>query len=324
MARRGGDLTQQLLAFARKKIVKPEVLNLNSTMTRMEPMLRRVIGEDLDFVMVPERNLGLVKVDVGSIEQVIMNLALNARDAMPKGGKLTIETLNVTLGEDYAESHADVKPGEYVMLAVTDAGAGMPEDVRARIFEPFFTTKPIGQGTGLGLAMSHGIVKQAGGHIAVYSEVGRGSTFKIYLPLSQEGLEATKIEPAAAPMKGGTETILYVEDEPLLRDIARRSLSDLGYTVVDAANGQEAMERLSSLNGPIHLLITDVVMPKMSGTELAKKMIQRYPGIKVLYSSGYTENAIVHQGILHESVNFIQKPYAPSALAERIRSILDS
>jgi len=319
---RGGNLTQQLLAFARKKVVKPEVVDLNKIVAGMEPMLRRLIGEDLDFNFVPGASLCRVKVDIGSLEQVIMNLTVNARDAMLQHGKLTLETTNVTLGEDYAAKHADVKPGPYVLLAVTDTGTGMTEKVRAQIFEPFFTTKPVGQGTGLGLAMCHGIVKQAGGHIAVYSEVGTGTTFKIYLPITHENLHFLKLPPAK-PMTGGTETILFVEDEALVRDCAQRALSGLGYNVIVAANGLEALDLLSSLKGPLHLLVTDVVMPKMGGPELAKKIVERFPGIKVLYSSGYTENAIVHGGILKESINFIQKPYLPSELADRIRRILD-
>jgi len=321
-ARRGGNLTQQLLAFARKKVVKPEVVDLNKIVAGMEPMLRRLVSEDLDFYFVPGSSLCRVKIDIGSLEQVIMNLTVNARDAMLQHGKLTLETTNVSIGEDYAAKNAEVKPGQYVLLAVTDTGTGMTEKVRAQIFEPFFTTKPVGQGTGLGLAMCHGIVKQAGGHIEVYSEVGKGTTFKIYLPIVQENLNVSKV-PAATPMKGGTETILFVEDEALVRDCAKRALSGLGYNVIEAANGQEALDLLSLLKGPIHLLITDVVMPKMSGPELAKKIVERIPGIKILYSSGYTENAIVHGGILKESINFIQKPYLPSELTDRIRRILD-
>lgn len=321
-ARRGGNLTQQLLAFARKKVVKPEVVDLNKIVAGMEPMLRRLIGEDLDFYFVSGASLSRVKVDIGSLEQVIMNLTVNARDAMLQHGKLTLETTNVSIGDDYAAKNAEVKPGQYVLLAVTDTGTGMTEKVRAQIFEPFFTTKPVGQGTGLGLAMSHGIVKQAGGHIAVYSEVGTGTTFKIYLPIVEENINVSNV-PAATPMKGGTETILFVEDEALVRDCAKRALSGLGYNVIVAANGLEALDLLSSLKGPIHLLVTDVVMPKMGGCELAKKIVERIPGIKILYSSGYTENAIVHGGILKESINFIQKPYLPSELADRIRRILD-
>jgi len=323
-ANRGGDLTQQMLAFARKKIVKPEVLNLNRVIARMEPLLRRLIGEDLDFVLVPGSSLGLVSVDMGSMEQVIMNLAVNARDAMPTGGKLTIETQNVTLNEKYAATHAEMQPGPYVLLAVTDTGTGIPADIIGKIFEPFFTTKSPGQGTGLGLAMCHGIVKQAGGQIEVYSEPGKGSAFKIYLPVVMEGSEGTRKPRLSAPMKGGTETILFVEDEPLVRDFARQALTGLGYKVIDAANGKQALERIASHLGPLDLLITDVVMPKMGGTELSKKLVENFPNVKVLYSSGYTENAIVHHGILGANINFLQKPYTPSALAETIRKILDA
>jgi CheY-like chemotaxis protein len=312
-----------MLAFARKKIVKPEVLNLNRVIARMEPLLRRLIGEDLDLVLAPGVSLGLVKVDIASMEQVIMNLAVNARDAMPTGGRLTIETLNVSLDREYAAKHVETKAGAYVMLAVSDTGTGIPEDIRGKIFEPFFTTKPAGQGTGLGLAMCQGIVKQADGHIEVYSELDKGSTFKVYLPVVMEGAESLRKSPSTAPMRGGTETVIFVEDEPLVRDFAQQALSGLGYTVIDAANGFMALERAASHLGAVHILVTDVVMPKMSGTELAKKMVEKYPGIKVLYSSGYTENAIVHHGILGEDINFIQKPYTPSALAEAIRKVLD-
>jgi PAS domain S-box-containing protein len=326
VARQGGDLTQQLLAFARKKIVKPEVVDLKSVILRMEPLLRRLIGENLDFELALGPDPSLVKVDVGSIEQVIMNLVLNARDAMPKGGRLTVEILNVVLSKDGMSGNGEVIPGPYVKFSVTDTGEGMPEDIRARIFEPFFTTKEVGRGTGLGLAMSQGVIKQAGGHIAVQSEVAKGSTFKIYLPLTQQPAERAELKPtnghASAP-KGGTETILLVEDEPLLRDVARRSLSALGYTVIDAPNGREALERDSSLKGPLHLLVTDVIMPIMGGAELAKTMSERRPGIRVLYSSGYFENAMVRHGIMHGGINFLQKPYTPSVLAERIRKILD-
>jgi nitrogen-specific signal transduction histidine kinase/ActR/RegA family two-component response regulator len=322
-ANRGGKLTQQLLAFARKKIVKPEVLNLNQVVMSMENLLRRLIGEDLDLVLAPSAAPATVKVDRGSFEQVIMNLAVNARDAMPTGGKLTIETSQVELGTEYAASHADVQPGHYIMLAVSDTGTGIPEHHRAQIFEPFYTTKPIGQGTGLGLAMCHGIVKQAGGHIDVYSEVGKGTSFKIYMPLTEQTADAARPVYTPAPQKGGLETVLFVEDELLMLEIAQQFLTSLGYKFIGAKNGQEALTKVKALQEPIHILVTDVIMPKMGGTELAAKMLELFPGIKVLYSSGYTDNAIVNHGILQENIHFLQKPYTPSVLAGKIRQVLD-
>ncbi|GMV80476.1 MAG: histidine kinase [Planctomycetota bacterium] len=322
-AGRGANLTQQLLAYARKKIVRPEVLDLNRVVAGIEPMLRRLIGEDLNFVFVPAQDLSPVKVDLGSMEQVIVNLAVNARDAMPHGGQLTVETQNVTLDARYAAAHADVAPGPYAMLAVSDSGVGMSEAVRKQVFDPFFTTKPVGQGTGLGLAMCHGIVKQAGGHIAVYSEEGQGATFKVYLPVCSEKGAAPARSAATERLTGGTETVLFVEDEPLVRDFACQCLGDLGYTVLDASNGVDAVERIARHASPVHLLVTDVVMPRMSGSELARRLAQSHPGLKVLFTSGYTENAIVHHGVLNADVNFLQKPYSPIALAKKVREVLD-
>lgn len=322
-ANRGANLTQQLLAFARKKIVKPEVLDLNRVIVGIEPLLRRLIGEDLELVFVPAARLGLVKVDLGGIEQVIVNLAVNARDAMPRGGQLTIETQSVTLGQDYALQHAEVTPGRYVMLAVTDTGIGMSPEVLQRVFEPFFTTKPVGQGTGLGLSMCHGIVKQAGGHILVYSEPGKGTTFKLYLPMAKEAGTRIAAVPGAETPQGGNETVLFVEDDELVRDFAEQCLTGLGYTVITAANGMDALERIAQTSAPIHLLITDVVMPKLNGPGLASRLAQSHPRLKVIYASGYTENAIVQHGVLHPNINFIQKPYSSTAMAKKIREVLD-
>jgi PAS domain S-box-containing protein len=313
-AQRGAMLTRQLLAFARRQIIAPVAADLGEVVRRMQPMLQRLIGEDVALVVKPAHQIWTVMVDVGSIEQVIMNLAVNARDAMPRGGMLTIETQNVELDEEYAHAHPDVAPGPHVMLAVSDT---------AHLFEPFYTTKPVGKGTGLGLSMCHGIVKQAGGHITVYSTPGSGTTFKVYLPRAK-GAEAPK--PAPAPSSEhfrGTETILLVEDEAPIRELMTKFLSTLGYTVAAAADGRDALEVAGRISGPVHLLVTDVVMPRMGGLELAAQLSQLRPALRVLYSSGYTEHAIVNQGMLKEGVDFIQKPYSPMMLAQKIRTMLD-
>jgi len=321
-ARRGAGLTQQLLAFARRKIISPEAANMNALLLRMQPLLRTLIGEDveIDLRLVPKANT--VKVDVGSMEQVVMNLCVNARDAMPSGGRLTLETQNVRLDEQYLSTRPDVVAGDYLLLAISDTGCGMNEKIRERLFEPFFTTKAPGKGTGLGLAMCQGIVKQAGGHIAVYSEVGEGTTFKIYLPVVQETIRETAIAPKPV-VRPGTETILLVEDDEFIRSCTQESLGGLGYKVLVAANGKDALEIVEKSAGDIHLLITDVVMPQMGGRELAAELAQRKKAIKVLFASGYTENAIVHNGVLNPGLNFIQKPFGQSDLARMVRKLLD-
>jgi two-component system, cell cycle sensor histidine kinase and response regulator CckA len=320
---RAAALTRQLLAFSRKQVLQPKVLDLNSVVSGLENMLRRLIGEDVDLRTALKPEPGSVKADPGQIEQVIMNLAVNARDAMPRGGKLTIETGNIYLDEEYARRHVAVSPGQYVMLAVSDTGTGMDEQTRARIFEPFFTTKESGKGTGLGLSTVYGIVKQSGGNIWVYSEVGRGTTFKVYLPLvgeaGQEYRRSDEVEEAAK----GTETVLLAEDEEVVRTLAREVLETYGYRVVEAANGGAALLICERHREPIHLLITDVVMPEMSGRELADRLAPLRSEMKVLYMSGYTDNAIVHQGVLDEGANFIQKPFAPGQLARKVREVLD-
>jgi two-component system cell cycle sensor histidine kinase/response regulator CckA len=299
------------------------VLNLNAIVTDTERMLRRLIGEDVDVSAVLDPALGRVKADPGQIEQVLINLAVNARDAMPQGGKLTIETANVELAETYTRSHASVRPGRYVMLAVADTGTGMDEATKARIFEPFFTTKEPGKGTGLGLATVFGIVKQSEGHVTVYTEPGRGTTFKVYLPLVEERATSSKSTPGLKLSVQGTETILLAEDEPALRTMTRHVLALQGYNVLEASNGEKALRMAEEYRGTIHLLVTDVVMPVLSGRLLAERLTALRPGIKVLYLSGYTDDAVVRHGVLQADTAFLQKPFTPSALTAKVRDILD-
>jgi len=322
-ADRAAALTRQLLAFSRKQMLQPQVLNLNLVVTGIEKMLRRMIGEDIELVTILDAELGLVKADPGQIDQVIMNLAVNARDAMPQGGKLTIETKNAYLDEEYAQQHVEVQPGPYVMLAMSDTGVGMDEEIKSHLFEPFFTTKEVGKGTGLGLATVYGIIKQSGGHIWVYSEPGQGTTFKIYLPMI-EGV----VEPAGLPLPPdetlhGAETILLVEDDSLVRELASRVLIRHGYLVLEAYDGEKALRICQEYQKPIHLLVTDVVMPGgMSGRQLAENMTTMHPETRVLYMSGYTDNAIVHHGMLKPGITFLQKPFTPEALARKVREVL--
>lgn len=321
-ALRAAALTRQLLAFARKQVTEPVVTDLNQLVSEIEQMLRRILGEDIDVVTMLDPNLAPVRIDPGHFGQVLVNLAVNARDAMPDGGKLTIETANVKLDEDYARLHADVTPGDYVLLAVTDTGAGLSEEARLHAFEPFFTTKQGGKGTGLGLATCFGIVKQAGGHIWIYSEEGRGASVKVYLPRA-EGTPAPPQRATRARRPRGAETVLVVEDEELVRDIATTALRSHGYTVLEAASGDEALEIAAHHDGPIHLLMTDVVMPRMSGRQLADRLAETRPDTKVVFTSGYTDNAIVHQGVLDPNVAFIQKPYTLDILLQMVRKVLD-
>jgi two-component system cell cycle sensor histidine kinase/response regulator CckA len=321
---RATALTRQLLAFSRKQVLQPEVLNLDAVVTEMEKMLRRVIGENIDLRAVLEPKLGSVKADPGQIEQIIMNLVVNARDSMPAGGKVTIETDNVYLDEDYAKNHVEAQPGHYVMLAVSDTGTGMDEETQARIFEPFFTTKELGKGTGLGLSTIYGIVKQSGGNIWVYSEVGQGTTFKIYLPRVDEEAQQYKRAVITGQELHGAETILLVEDEEMVRKLAHQILANRGYLVLEAANGASAVLLCESHHGPIDLLLTDVIMPEMSGRELSERLHLLRPEMQVLFMSGYTDDAIVHHGVLEEGANFIQKPFAPEALAMKVRKVLES
>jgi two-component system, cell cycle sensor histidine kinase and response regulator CckA len=325
-AQRASSLTRQLLAFSRKQMMAPKILDLNGVVTENLKMLTRVIGEDIDLVMVPAQNLGAVRADSGQIDQVIMNLAVNARDAMPSGGKLTIETSNVALDEEYARIHAPLSPGDYVMLAISDTGLGMDAETQSHIFEPFFTTKGP-KGTGLGLSTVYGIVKQSGGYIWVYSESGRGTTFKIYFPRVAERVEAqVSMIPVEEPVASvpGTETILLAEDEANLRYLARQFLEKQGYKVIEAADGAAAMQIAVAHEGVIHLLLTDVIMPGMNGRELAQRISEIRPQTKILYMSGYTENVIGHNGTLDAGVQLLQKPFTLRDLKRKVREILDS
>ena len=319
---RAASLTRQLLAFSRRQVLQPKVLDLNSVIANIEKMLSRLVGEDMELRTSLAPELGRVKADPGQIEQVIMNLAVNARDAMPKGGKITIETANVYLDEEYARQHIAVKPGWYVLLAVSDNGHGMDAETQKSIFEPFFSTKPVGKGTGLGLATVYGIVKQSSGNIWVYSEVGVGSSFKIYLPLVEGEIAEAPEAVAQLQARAGTETILLAEDEEIVRNLARESLKLYGYQVLDAATAGEAMLIAEQHDGPIHLLLTDVVMPRMNGKELAERMGSLRPDMRVLYMSGYTDQSIVHHGVLDEGIAFIGKPFTPNALVLKVAEVL--
>ncbi|PYP59659.1 MAG: hypothetical protein DMD40_02700 [Gemmatimonadetes bacterium] len=320
---RAASLTRQLLAYSRRQMLQPEVLDLNVVVAEMDKMLQRLIGEHIALVAVLAPDLGRVRADPNQIEQVIVNLAVNARDAMPDGGKLTVETANVDLDEAFAQAHLGSVPGSYALLAVTDTGAGMDATVRAHLFEPFFTTKEVGKGTGLGLATVYGIVKQSGGYISVYSEPGRGSSFKIYLPRI-----ATPADAPAGPQKSGpargSETVLVVEDEPAVLTLSRRALEAQGYVVLAASDPAAALRVVERHGGMIHLLLTDVVMPGLSGRELADRLTAQRPGIRVLYMSGYPGDAVVQHGTLPSGSAFLQKPFSPDGLARKVRDVLDA
>ncbi len=317
------NLTRQLLAFSRRQIMEMKVLDLNSLLGDMDKMLHRVIGEDIELVSMLAGDSGRVKVDPGQMEQVVLNLVLNSRDAMPRGGKLTIETAKVDLDEAYVNGHVGVKPGRYVRIAVSDTGVGMTTEVREKIFEPFFTTKEKGKGTGLGLSTVYGIVKQSGGNIWVYSEPGKGTTFKVYLPRVDEPLEEERAKRIEEELPRGGETVLVAEDDGDVRNLVVQILRKQGYEVLEAANGGEAFMICEKHEGSIDLLVTDVVMPVMSGRELTDRLLLLHPKIKVLYMSGYTDDTVVRHGVLEEGVNFFQKPFSMEALVLKVREVLD-
>ena len=323
-AERASNLTRQLLAFSRFQVVEPKVINLNGLITNLDKMLRRLIGEDIELETLPACDLNLVRVDPSQIEQVLINLAINAHDAMPHGGRLTIQSANVILDKACFRQHADASPGPYVMLAVTDTGVGMTEEVKNHIFEPFFTTKEDGKGTGLGLATCYGIVRQSGGHIEVHSEVGLGTTFKIYLPSVEGGVQAPDQCEVFVDIPWGSETVLLAEDEPGVRNLAAHVLRSQGYTVLEAANGVEAVHVAEKHSQDIHLLLTDVVMPKMSGIELAHQLKSMRPDIRVLFTSGYMDGELGCLGDLGSAADFIHKPFQPIALSRKVRDVLTS
>lgn len=324
-AQRGASLTRQLLAFSRQQVLEPKVLDLNGLIADLKGMLARLIGEDIEIATTLREGLEPVIADPGQIEQVVVNLVINARDAMPQGGRITIETSNVELDPQHASQDFPVVPGRYVLLAVADTGTGMDEETKARVFEPFFTTKEPGKGTGLGLSTAYGIVKQSGGYIWVYSEPGRGSCFKVYLPQVKAKSAVSPSAPLRDPKSfHGSETILLVEDETPLRRMTCEMLQCHGYTVLEAGNAARALELAEGHPGSIHLLLTDVVMPGMSGSELAKKLASLRPGMKVLFMSGYTTDAVVRHGVLEAGVAFLQKPYSHLALVGKVRDTLDS
>jgi signal transduction histidine kinase/ActR/RegA family two-component response regulator len=321
-ATRAAELTHQLLAFSRKQVLRPAPIDLNAALGLTMRMLTRLVGEHIEVSVLADPDLGHVRADPAQLEQVIVNLVVNARDAMPDGGKLTIESQNVTLEAGSTSQHVGVVPGAYVLLAFTDTGVGMDPATQSRIFEPFFTTKERGKGTGLGLATVYGIVKQSGGSITVYSEPDRGSTFKVYLPRITEEVPDAAAGPGGLGRASGTETVLIVEDEEAVRQLAARTLTDHGYTPLVARNGDQALTMSEQYPGVIHLLLTDVVLPKTSGPKLAARLLQARPELRVLYMSGFAENAIVNHGVLDATTEFIQKPFTPQTLATRVSEVL--
>jgi two-component system, cell cycle sensor histidine kinase and response regulator CckA len=323
-AERGGGLTHQLLAFSRRQPLQARSVNLNELLLQVEKMLRRLIGEDIELVTVPAATRDAVEADPGRLEQVIMNLVVNARDAMPNGGKLTLETATVRVSGDFFARQLDVKPGDFVRLSITDTGTGMDEETKAHLFEPFFTTKTPGRGTGLGLATAYGIIRQSGGAIDIVSAPGQGTTVRIYLPVSIEKAAAADESTATLTPSTGAETILLVEDEARVRKLISDVLSSRGYTVLEAMRGREAIRIARAHKGAIHLAVIDVVMPEMSGPDVAREISPLHPEMRLLFISGYTDEAIVHHGIGASGAAFLQKPFVPDALARKVREVLDS
>lgn len=319
---RAATLTRQLLAFSRRQVMQPEIVGVNEVIASVEKLAGRLIGEQIRIRLDLQAPADAVTVDRGQLEQVLINLAVNARDAMPDGGSLTIATSNVELDEAYAAGHVGVRAGDYVMIAVTDTGAGMDAETQARLFEPFFTTKPAGKGTGLGLATVYGIVKQSDGFIYVYSEPGHGATFKIYLPLTGERPSVRTHSVERATATPGTETVLVVEDNAYVRDLTTRVLAQLRYRVLSAASGEEALAVMESAGGRVDLVISDVIMPGMTGPELYRKVLPRYPGLRILFTSGYSNDAITRHGVLEPGTMFIEKPYPPATVARKVREAL--
>ena len=321
---RAAGLTRQLLVFGRRQSVIPVVLDLNNVVLDLEKLLRRLVDANVEMTTTLGKKIGHVKADSGYLGQVLMNLVVNARDAMPNGGKLAIATANVKLDQEYARTQPDVIPGDYVMLSVSDTGIGMTDRVKALLFEAFFTTKPLGKGTGLGLATCHTIIRQCGGHIRVESEVGKGTVFKVYLPRVAQAVDVTVRPLLTGPLPRGTETLLVVEDEPSVRHLARSVLDNLGYEVLSALNGQDALHVVREHKGaPVRLVITDVIMPLMGGKVMAEWLKATYPDLKILFTSGYTDEAIADQGVLETGVEFLAKPYTPAGLARKVRQLLD-
>jgi two-component system, cell cycle sensor histidine kinase and response regulator CckA len=323
-ADRGGELTRQLLIFSRRQTLNPKIVHLNELVANMEKMLRRLIGEDIDLVTLFKPGLNEVVTDEGQFEQVIMNLVVNARDAMPNGGKLTIETANVEVSARRVSADVDLAPGSYVMLAITDSGIGIDAETRSHLFEPFFTTKEAGKGTGLGLATAYGIVRQSGGEIAVYSEPGYGATFRIYLPSAHSTEAPPPAKTANVSQRSGSETILLLEDDPKVRHLIRQVLAAKGYHVLEAASGEEAIRLVRNTQEPIHLLLADVVLPEAGGPVVAKQIAAFRPGLRTLFISGYTDETMSRHGILDSATSFLSKPFLPETLAEKVREVLDA
>ncbi|HTS63775.1 MAG TPA: ATP-binding protein [Candidatus Acidoferrales bacterium] len=319
---RAATLTGQLLAFSRRQVLQPRVLDVNRLIGTLTTMLRRLIGEDIDLQLVLRENLGQVNADPNQLEQVLMNLVVNARDAMPNGGTLTIETTNIDLDENYVHAHVDTKAGRYVLIAVSDTGTGMDDSTKAHAFEPFFTTKGPGRGTGLGLSTVFGIVRQSGGSVDIYSSPGKGTSAKVYLPRVDRSA-TVETERRRVKALRGSETILVAEDDEMVRSLVKETLVSHGYSVLDASGAEDAQKIAEIYRGDIQLLITDVVMPKVNGRDLAARLMKGRPGLKVLYMSGYTDGAVVNNGILQKEVAFLQKPFTPTALAEKVREVLD-